>query len=394
MTKQRIAYLLDRYIQAQLTEAEDKELEELLLDPSCEEAIKEFLDAQWNDQQNNILPSAAQQSRILDAIQQHEPYAAPVVPMYKRSIRWMPAAAVAMLLLVLTLLFVLKQDNNNRKKDIIAQPAYPIQPGGNKALLTLANGQVIALDTAGNGTLAQQGTATIIKFKDGQLTYNSTDQQPREITINTLATPRGGEYMLVLQDGTKVWLNAETKLRFPTDFRGDSRTVELSGEAYFEVAKNQSKPFIVLANNTTQVKVLGTHFNVMAYRQEDSIVTTLLEGSVNVSIANTPKGKILMPGQQALYSHEGLLSVNNDADTEQAVAWKNGKLLFRNQDIQTIMQQVARWYNVDVEINGNINDRFTINVARNVPIEKLLKYIELSGGVHFRIQGKKIIVQP
>lgn len=395
MNKERIAYLLGRYSERQLTEEEENEFSTLLFDPSCEEAIKEVLDAHANKQQKTDSLSAERQARILAAVRQHEPYAAPVILMRKKRVRWMPAAAAAVLLLAASLFFLSKLGNNNEKKHTASQPAHRIEPGGNKAILSLANGEVIKLDTVGNGVLAQQGAATVIKLSDGQLTYNGTGEQPGQITFNTLTTPRGGQYMLVLQDGTKVWLNAETHLRFPTAFAGKNREVELSGEAYFEVAKNDRQPFVVTVNNISQVQVLGTHFNVMGYKEEARMVTTLLEGSVKVSASDAPgKDMILMPGQQALYNNDGVFSVNHNADTEQAVAWKNGKLFFHNQDIRTIMRQVSRWYNVDVEINGNIDDTYTINVDRDVPIEKLLKYIELSGGVHFKIKGQKIMVSP
>jgi len=272
-----------------------------------------------------------------------------------------------------------------------------ILPGSNKAILKLDDGQEIVLDRSDNGVLASEGDAVISKEDDGKLVYNTSGQAFGQKTkYNSVLIPRGGQYQLVLPDGTKIWLNAESSLRFPVAFNGDSRKVELSGEAYFEVAKNRKKPFYVLARGT-EVQVLGTHFNVSAYNV--AVETTLLEGSVKLnSNGNTA---LLKPGQSGTRDNSGAFKVEK-ADLETAVDWKNGFFVFHDETIQSIMQKAARWYDVEVEFKGNTaNRQFYGKVSRYNNIDDLLKNLELTGEIHFKViagsasgQGRRIIVMP
>lgn len=271
-----------------------------------------------------------------------------------------------------------------------------IAPGGNKAILMLANGVRIILNDAKNGELTQQGNITVNKEKDGLLTYRvkpgKTAEQQQETALNSIATPRGGQYQVVLPDGTKVWLNAASTLKFPIAFTGNERNVGLIGEAYFEVAKDPAKPFRVTSAGQT-IEVLGTHFDVNAYDDEPVIKTTLLEGSIKLNSGS--KNAVLKPGQQATLSPSGLtpIRVKSGIDVNAVMAWKNQLFEFNHDNIQTIMRQVSRWYDVDIAYEGNIpEDRFEGKISRNVDVSQILKILELSG-VNFRIEGKKIIVK-
>ncbi len=270
-----------------------------------------------------------------------------------------------------------------------------INPGTNKALLTLANGSTVALDNVHTGTIGTEGNTKISKLDSSQLAYNAAinlNRGSHPELFNMLSTPRGGQYQVILADGTKVWLNAASSLRFPIYFTRNSRKVELTGEAYFEVAKNPSLPFIVQVNGM-QVQVLGTHFNVMAYGNEKEIRTTLLEGSVRIT--QNDESLTLKPGEQARITETGKMSIAKDADVEEAIAWKNGEFQFNGASIETIMKQVERWYDVDVSYEGTIAPHaFVANISRDVPVSKLLKLLQLTGQVHFKIENKKITVTP
>jgi len=273
-------------------------------------------------------------------------------------------------------------DHQRFKNDVL--------PGGEKATLTLADGSTIVLDEAQNGTIAQQGNSKIIKL-DGKLSYDPTNKNSREIVYNTISTPKGGQYQLELPDGSKVWLNATSSIHFPTSFTGTTRRIEITGEAYFEIAKNPNMPFIVTVNNS-EVQVLGTHFNINAYNDEDNVKTTLLEGSVR--FVNDDNINILKPGQQAQLTKDGMTKVVSNVDVDEVVAWKNGMFDFENAGIETVMRQLSRWYDVEIEYKGETDDLFIAEMPRNIKLSDALKALELTGKVKFDIQGKKIIVMP
>jgi transmembrane sensor len=267
-----------------------------------------------------------------------------------------------------------------------------VQPGGNKATLTLSSGSVIDLDSARHGALATQGSSQVIKLNDSVLTYASGTKSAEAVAYNTLATPKGGQYLLVLPDGTKVWLNAASSITYPTAFAGQERKVAITGEAYFEVAKNEKLPFIVQKGEMT-MQVLGTHFNVNTYEDEDAMKTTLLEGSVK--ILRGSNSSVLRPGQQAILgNNNGQIQVINDANIEEVMAWKNGLFHFNNSSLQDVMRQIARWYDVEIEYKGAIPTRqFGGEISRNSNASEVLKILELSK-VHFQIDGRKIVVMP
>lgn len=265
-----------------------------------------------------------------------------------------------------------------------------IAPGGNKAILTLQDGSTIVLNDAENGTLATQGNTRVIKLANGQIAYNEASGPADKVLYNTMTTPRGGEYKLTLPDGTNVWLNSASSINYPTAFVGKERKVSITGEAYFEVAKDKSKPFYVVAGNQS-IEVLGTHFNVMAYSDEESIKTTLLEGSVKISEHNNTS--ILKPGDQAVVASKGGITVK-PANIDEAMAWKNGYFKFSRVDIKHIMRQISRWYDVEVAYEGDLpDDEFVGKIGRGENISQILHVLELEH-VHFKIEGKKIIVLP
>jgi ferric-dicitrate binding protein FerR (iron transport regulator) len=315
--------------------------------------------------------------------------------------RWWAAAAIILLLGTGAYLFL----NRSRPQKAVLVQVQPesqlkkdVAPGGNKAMLILANGTAIILDSAANGQLAQQGKTIVSKLNNGQIAYAASNSPSTgggwgEALYNTLSTPRGGQYQLVLPDGSIVWLNAASSIRYPTAFAGNERRVEVTGEAYFEVVKNAAMPFSVKMNNGAAVEVLGTHFNINAYNDEPATKITLLEGSIKVS---GKKGNVVIkPGQQArLTDQSSILKVSDDTDVEEVMAWKNGAFQFGGADIQTVMRQISRWYDVEVEYKGNISLHFAGTMSRNVNISQVLDMLEKAGGLKTAVTGRKITVMP
>ena len=287
--------------------------------------------------------------------------------------------------------FLHKKDNTVKT---IAKTQKPqvlkndVLPGGNKATLTLGDGSVITLEDMENGSFKKENGVKISK-KEGQLVYEILPtENSSAITYNTINTPTGGQYEILLPDGSKVWLNSRSSLHFPTAFSGNERKVQLTGEGYFEISKNKNMPFIVEAGKT-HVEVLGTHFNVMAYDNEAVSKTTLLEGSVKVG--NGDNKKILSPGQQAAVGSQ--IRVRT-VDIEEAIAWKEGYFQFDNEDLTTIMRQLQRWYDVDVVNEKQIPDKhFTAMISRNNTLSKVLKMLEMSGELKFEIEDKRITIR-
>jgi transmembrane sensor len=278
---------------------------------------------------------------------------------------------------------------------IAKNKTHEITPGGNKAVLTLANGRQIVLADARNGNLANEQNAVINKTSDGQIAYAAnTTQANSQILFNTIATPKGGQYKLVLADGTSVFLNAASSLHYPAVFTGHERMVELTGEAYFEVAHNSKMPFKVRSKGQI-IEVLGTHFNINAYADEDATVTTLLQGSVKVGAdAHSDNFKILKPGQQSIHQELTNSFLVKPADTELAMAWKNGYFEFDRADIKTIMRQISRWYDVAVEYKGTIKkDEYVGRIERNAQLKDVLQMLQFSH-IHFKVENNKIIVTP
>lgn len=347
-------------------------------------------DTDWNEQLMG--DEAGTKLQLLEKI--HTGFTFKVIPFYKRSVfRYFTAACIALVVTAIGAIFYNNYPKSVKNKNKVALE-NDVAPGGNKAVLTLADGTQVLLSDTDNGKIAEERGISITKTKDGQLIYRvndpvlaaTTGTKPVE-TYNTISTPRGGQYQVLLPDGTQVWLNASSSIKFPTAFAANQRNVKLTGEAYFEVAKNKEKPFVVNVDEMS-IEVLGTHFDVMAYKDEQSINTTLLEGSVKV--VKNKESRVLVPGQQAMVKDDiQVVSAAGDV-----IAWKNGLTSFKDADIRTIMRQVARWYDVEVNYEGEIPRRlFTGEISRKANLSELIKIIELSD-IRLKLAGNVITVMP
>ena len=305
--------------------------------------------------------------------------------------RWVAAASVLAAIGITGLFYwkVHKSPSTVFTAAPVAVAHKDLVPGGNKATLLLGDGSVVNLGAIQNGVI-KKVAGTIIDKHDGQLVYKATTFDIAA-EMNTIRTPRGGQYQVVLPDGTKVWLDAASSLSYPTAFTGANRQVQLKGEAYFEVAENKNKPFEVLVGDM-KVDVLGTHFNVMAYDDESAIKTTLLEGAVKVTMGQA--SHLLASGEQAsLERSTGVMKVL-DVDVEETVAWKNGVFELGGAQIESVMRQMSRWYDVDVEYQGMTDQHFRGSIPRSANASEVFKMLELTGAVHFTVEGKKVIVRP
>lgn len=300
-----------------------------------------------------------------------------------RKFNWRWAVAAAIILAVSTLVFIL-DNNRNQQPDNTTQTIADLPPGKSGAILTLADGTQLVLDSLGNGVIASQnGSETILE--NGKLIYNTMANGEETFQYNVMSTPKGRQFNVVLPDGTIVWLNAASSIRYPTVFKGNQRNVSVTGEAYFEVARNAKMPFIVNANNKAQIEVLGTHFNVDAYDNNATLIATLLEGSIKVN------GTLIKPGQQAQIS-DAVHVIN--ADTSKVMAWKHGLFNFDGVKLEEVMKQLERWYDIEVVYEKGIpNIAFGGEMTKNISLSGLLLVLEKSD-IHFRLEGRKLIVLP
>lgn len=305
-------------------------------------------------------------------------------------VRWIYRVAAAAVLLFLVAGALLWK--NGRKAAIPATAntfQNDLRPGGEHAILTLNNGARIKLDSAGKGPLANQGDAQIFQVQPGSLSYKVPAASSKTVYYNTLSTPAGGEYQVTLSDGTRVWLNALSAIKFPTSFNGDSRKVELTGEAYFEVAKDKKKPFQVIANGMG-ILVLGTSFDVYAYPDETSTKTTLVSGAVK--LVKDGHALVLGPGQQGETVSNSGLQLEEHADVEKALAWKNGYFSFEGEHIQAVMHQIARWYGIEVRYEGNPPDElYGGQIGRNLMLSEVLAGLTASN-VHYKLEGTVLTI--
>jgi ferric-dicitrate binding protein FerR (iron transport regulator) len=394
MALSRLEYLFDCYVSHKCSEEEEKEFMALLVQSENEMTVKKLIEGVIRDTGAEIDMSKRASVSILQKIL--HPDEGKVVPVEnKKSIlrTWMRIAAAAVVILFISGVsyWIITKEKHKTTAAAVPQVKSPqILPGGNHAVLTMADGSTIVLDRIQNGKI-QHGSATINK-QNGLLVYDGSAPLKAgvPVTYNTLSTPRGGQYQVVLPDGSRVWLNASSSLHFPTAFVGEQREVELTGEAYFEVAKNKEKPFHVKVNGM-QVEVLGTHFNVNAYPDEDAVRTSLLEGSVKIT--NESESGMLKPGQQGVLKKNNKKIEIKSADMDEVIAWKNGLFQFDGADITTILREIGRWYNVDIIYAGKVPVRsFEGKISREAQLSDVLKILELSN-VKFDVEGKKIIVQ-
>lgn len=309
-------------------------------------------------------------------------------PVKKRSVKmWYAYAAAAVILVTAGLFFFnnYKSQQSLNDKTLANNDSKSINTISNAPILTLADGSTIALDEKGSGLLTNEAGTNIRKVTNGELAYDASEQVANNVnSLNKISNPRGNTYKITLADGTKVWLNAASSLSYPSAFTGTERVVSLVGEAYFEVSKNAKKPFKVQMNNTV-VQVLGTHFNVSAYEDDDDIKTTLLEGSVKVNHLGTEK--LLVPGQQAIAKNQSSNILLRKAGAQEVLAWKNGYFLFKDNSIKEVMSQIARWYKLDVVYQDKIDGKHFGGIYdKSKKLEELLKGLEATGLVKFKIE--------
>ncbi|NLU90766.1 FecR family protein [Chitinophaga sp. Ak27] len=402
LIQERLTYLLRQALNHSATDAELQELSDLVRDDLTGDITQQLEMLLQND-----LPAASYDaaywdtiaSKILAADQLTTPTPVIALPA-RRPLRWIPAAAAVLLLLSAG--WYAWQHKSPQAPAVATTTSAiksDIAPGGNKAMLTLADGTQVPLDSTDGEPLAQQGNTRISRPSGGQLMYTSVagnSNTAGAFSYNTLSTPRGGQFQVTLPDGTKVWLNAASSLRYPVAFSGQSRQVALTGEAYFDVAPNAAMPFRVTTRtggDSLEVTVLGTQFNIMAYEDEGLIKTTLLEGAVKVS--NHRSSQQLAPGQGAqLDKQNHQLAIVPHVNTEEAIAWKNGFIQLEGNDIASAMRLIARWYNMEVVYKAPVTAHFRGIIPRNVPVSQVLKMMEMTGEVHFEIRGRQIIVSP
>ena len=388
LAKKRISYLLEVYSNRKATREEADELFEWVK-KGKEKPLKKHIEKLVAEYNLNELAPAVEWNKMYERILQEKNRLDAQPKLRKMS--WVHWAAAAVVILFLGSGYYYFTRQNEPQKAVVLQPkkTHDIAPPNTvNAVLTLSNGQKIILDSTNNGIVAMQGTVNVVKLANGEIAYKGNSEN---IEYNTLSNPRGSKVIsLVLADGSKVWLNAASTLKYPTAFAGNERKVEVTGEAYFEVAHNAAMPFIV-SKGKTDVQVLGTHFNVNAYDDEKSLDVTLLEGSVKVSNGN--ENVLISPGQQADIQ-DSRLTVHNNADIEEVMAWKNGLFSYKGAGVETIMRQVSRWYDVDVIFEKPVTEKFYAQVSRNTNVSKLLKMLEATKAVHFKIDGKTITVMP
>lgn len=400
---ERIASLIGKYPDGALSALEKQELDQwLATSVGNGERLSRYADTTQLQQQ--VEEYAENKAAVYQRIQQQlfPPKATGGRGVISKMWRYMAAAAVLVLLAFTAYRWFYQGDKQpvNTNNTAIGFK-NDVAPGKEKARLILGDGRVVELDTLSNGALALQGGSQVSK-QNGLISYESAGKTG-EVVYNTISVPRGGRYQLLLPDGSHVWLNAASSLRYPSAFTGAQRRVELDGEAYFEVASlppspsggggvKAKIPFIVDVAGKGEVEVLGTHFNIMAYKDEASINTTLLQGAVRISKGD--HRQLLKPGQQAQLHPSGTITLIKEADTEKAVAWKNGVFKFDGSDIKTIMRQAARWYDVEVEYKGTVNEEFYGTIGQEMNLSQILSVLEKTGLVHFTIEGRKVTVLP
>ncbi len=393
-SRERLAYLIAAYCNRKTTEAEEKELFSLVKDDDLtEQTVHQQLQQLITQFDTRELVPAVNWELVYQQIQEKAMADdRPALP--RRNWRWWRISAAAIVLISIGIAF-LYQAASPATTNVIAQQPVPaiendVLPGTAGAILTLANGKQVVLDSTGNSMLLAQGGTQLLN-QQGRLSYNHTGSGGNETVYNTMTTTKGKQYQLQLSDGSKIWLNAASSVTYPTSFTGTERKISITGEAYFEIAHDAKKPFTV-STNGMEIRVLGTHFNVNAYDDEENTSTTLLEGSIK--IINQHTASLLKPGQQLQLNKDGKIKLVNDADVQEAVAWKDGLFVMKKAGIASIMRQIARWYDVEVSYTDGIPPgRISGDIPRNMNLSKVLQVMELSG-VHFVMTGKKVEVQP
>jgi ferric-dicitrate binding protein FerR (iron transport regulator) len=383
MALTKLAFLYQKYYDKTATPEERTEFMRLAQLEEHAAELQQLMEESWDEFGGQPVFTAEQSEEMLGNVMREAGVQAPV-----RRIRWSRVMAAAVIIGMLGFgVWWWVRPVGHTVVGVAAGPALrPVVAGGNKAELILDNGSVVTLDSAKNGLVSTQGKTQVVKVAGGQLKYTG-NMNETAVLYNTVRTPRGGQYQVALPDGSRVWLNAATALRFPTAFNGKDRTVELTGEAYFEIAARKDQPFRVKVRDMT-VDVLGTHFNVNAYDDEESFRATLLEGAVRVN------DRVLKPGQEARMMMDSKELSVEAVDTDQVVAWKNGLFQFEGATVEAVMRQVARWYDVDVQYAGKPTKHCSGLISRNTPLAEVLHIIGRTSKTSFTLEGRTVIVRP
>lgn len=384
----RLSYLFDRFQDRSITSTEREEMAILLRDAANEEEVKEWIDKLVASGEVPHYPmDETAANDILETILKTPLPARPVKTVWLfRSWHW--AAAVLMLMIGAYFFgeqyLIKKAPHVAQKKELIRD----IAPGKEGAILTLDDGSQLVLDSLQNGNIAIQNGAHLI-LDSGRLTYTSTATTKGEVAFNTISTPRGRQFRVALPDGSLVWLNAASSIRYPTSFPDHERRITITGEVYFEVARNPDAPFLVNINNKADIEVLGTSFNINAYENEDHVVATLLTGSLRIK--KEGQDRILKPGQQASILKN--IHVTEDTDLEKVIAWKNGFFDFSGMDMDHAMRQIARWYEVEVVYAGKVPDiRFYGRISRDISLAGLIRGLNSTTDANMKISDGKLII--
>ncbi len=392
MHKDRFSYLFKQYFQKKASPAERSEFMRMVHSAKYDQELEVLMDEYYENFQQQQSPfSAIEENRMLKAVlKAGNPTANVKLPAGRRMKLWARISIAATIALCMGTGFFTYRSYTYHKDQELA--ASMIRPGSNKARLVLSNGEVILLDTLKNGTQSLEAGIQLTKTKNGQLVYKISDQHSdRPSLIHTIETPKGGMYQLQLPDGTEVWLNAASSLKYSSVFKDKKREVTLSGEAYFEVAHRANQPFLVHTQDQV-VEVLGTHFNISAYPDEEKQVTTLLQGSVKTS--SKAAAVMLKPGQQSILNIKKEQLKLAEADIESVMAWKNGDFIFKDEDLASVMKKVERWYDVEVVFQDVDPSKIKLGgwVSRTKNISAVLKIIEPIAGIKIKIEGRRITV--
>lgn len=380
--------LLEKYLTHGITPSETEELRQLLNDPFYQQQLELMMDREFASKKYSEKESIEIKNLVFDKIEQQGIFNTAKVIGYPG---WKKLAIAASVVFLLGFISWIILDSTNKTESVpIAKKQRDVTPGFFKAKLTLADGSSIVLDSVALGELARQGNTTII-LEEEQLVYKA-DEGSSSMVYNTVSTSRGETYSLKLADGTNVYLNSASTVKFPVAFSGDERRIEITGEAYLKVAKNAAQPFFVSVNGMS-VKALGTEFNINAYPEESVIKTTLIEGLVEVSMNDNPLSEIIKPGQQTTYKGNTLTVVNN-VNIDEVIAWKDGFFHFENADLQSILGQLSRWYDVEVQNEGVISEeRYFMIMSRKSSLSSVLKALQ-ANDINFSIEENRLIVKP
>lgn len=396
--KQRLTILIDKWLDGTIQPAEQKELTALLRSPEYRGQVEHLMDQELLQGLYSLTP----ESEVSENIRQHlmntiYSFEAPVLQArtakrisFQKRLAWV---AASLIVVVGIGVYFWTTNRNTIQSPTTAIITEEIQPGKEGAILTLADGRQVVLDSLGNGIIAQQNGSAVL-IKNGELAYDVKDKFQAEVVYNTMHTPKGRQFNLLLPDGTRVWLNAASSIRYPTVFRGKERVVQLTGEAYFEVAPQKQMPFQVNVNNKVTVEVLGTHFNINAYENESTINTTLLEGSVKVGSIGSQQKYTLTPGQQSQSTTSGISSVKiiPNADINQVMAWKNGFFNFENASLREILRQLERWYDIEVIYEKGAPDlQLSGKITKDIPLAILLRELK-EMGLQYKMKARQLII--